>query len=169
MGCGENRFRLASAFRDLRSLTGNFAAGYKEDVHLKHHLLGVAAMFFMTMPHAYAQDAAFMGNAEAGATVFKKCQACHKVGPNARNGVGPVLNGVMGRAAATFAGYNYSAAMKKSGLVWDETTLATYLHAPRKLVPGTKMTFAGLPKDKDVTDLIAYLKQFDANGGHAAP
>jgi cytochrome c len=160
---------MASAFRNLRSLIGNFAAGYKEDSHLKHHLLAVAAMFFVAMPHAYAQDAAPMGDAEAGAAVFKKCQACHKAGPGAKNGVGPVLNGIVGRAAGTFPGYNYSAATKNSGLVWDETTLATYLHAPRKLVPGTKMTFAGLPKDKEVRDVIAYLKQFDANGGRAAP
>lgn len=150
-------------------MTSNTAAELKEDAHLKYHLLGVAAIFFVAMPHAHAQDAASMGNVEAGATVFKKCQACHKVGPNARNGVGPVLNGVVGRAAGLSPGYNYSAAMKKSGLVWDETTLATYLHAPRKLVPGTKMTFGGLPKEKDVTDLIAYLEQFDASGGRAAP
>jgi cytochrome c len=160
---------MASAFRDLPSLTVNIADEYKEDAHLKYHLLGLTAMLLVATPHAYAQDAAPMGDTEAGATVFKKCQACHKVGPDARNGVGPVLNGVVGQAAGTSHGYNYSAAIKKSGLVWDETTLTTYLHAPRKLVPGTKMTFAGLPKDQEIIDVIAYLKLFDAHGNSAVP
>jgi cytochrome c len=59
--------------------------------------------------------------------------------------------------------------MRKSGLVWDEPTLTNYLHAPRKLVPGTKMTFPGLPKDQDIADVIAYLKQFNAEGQSATP
>lgn len=112
---------------------------------------------------AHALDAS-QGNAEAGATVFKRCMACHSVGPDAKNGVGPVLNGVVGRAAGVYPGYDYSAANKNSGLTWDEPTLATYLHAPRKLVPGTKMTFAGLSKDQEIADVIAYLKQFNAQG-----
>ncbi|MEP7173753.1 MAG: cytochrome c family protein [Aestuariivirga sp.] len=136
---------------------------------MKYHLLGVAAILFMATSHAHAQDAALLGDAEAGANVFKKCQSCHKVGPDAANSIGPVLNGIVGRAAGTVPGYHYSAATKDSGLVWDETTLKTYLHAPRKLVPGTKMTFSGLPKDKDIADVIAYLKQFDAQGQQANP
>jgi cytochrome c len=160
---------MASAFRDLPSLFDSFAAVHREDFQLKYHLFKAATILSVAMIPAHAQDAAPMGNTEAGAIVFKKCQACHKVGPDARNGVGPVLNGVVGQAAGTSPGYNYSAAIKKSGLVWDETTLTTYLHAPRKLVPGTKMTFAGLPKDQEIIDVIAYLKLFDAHGNRAVP
>jgi cytochrome c len=98
------------------------------------------------------------GDAKAGATVFAQCSACHAVGPTAQNNVGPVLNGVVGRAAGTFPGYRYSSAMRKSGLTWDEATLTQYLHGPDKLVPGTKMAFPGM-NDKDVADVIAYLKQ----------
>jgi cytochrome c len=140
---------------------------------MKHILCGVAiglitALSVTTIP-AQAQDTLPAGNAEAGAIVFKKCLVCHKVGPDATNGVGPLLNDVVDRPAGTFAGYNYSAAMRNSGLVWDEPTLTTYLHGPRKLVPGTKMTFPGLPKDQDIADVIAYLKGFKADGQPATP
>ncbi len=77
------------------------------------------------------------------------------------------LNGIVGRKAGTYPDYNYSSAIRDSGLVWDEPTLTTYLRAPRKVVPGTRMTFAGLKKDKDIADVIAFLKQFDANGTQA--
>jgi cytochrome c len=132
-------------------------------------LFGVAVCLFVAASPVQAQEAPSPGMAEAGATVFKKCLVCHKVGPEATNGVGPLLNGVVGRPAATYPGYNYSAAMRNSGLVWDEPTLTTYLHGPRKLVPGTKMTFPGLPKDQDIADVIAYLKQFNAAGEPATP
>jgi cytochrome c len=107
---------------------------------------------------AAAQDVA------AGKTVFNQCRACHKVGEKARNGVGPVLNGLFGRKAGTFKGYNYSSANKKSGLTWDEATFSEYIANPRKKMPGTKMAYGGLKSAKKVKDLIAYLKQFDADG-----
>ena len=131
-------------------------------------MLGLATAMLAAVGSAHAQDAS-PGNAAAGATVFKRCMACHAVGPDAKNEVGPVLNGVVGRAAGTYPGYDYSTANKTSGLTWDEPTLATYLHAPRKLVPGTKMTFAGLSKDQDIADVIAYLKQFKAQGHKFGP
>ena len=131
-------------------------------------MLGLATAMLAAVGSAHAQDAS-PGNAAAGATVFKRCMACHAVGPDAKNEVGPVLNGVVGRAAGTYPGYDYSTANKNSGLTWDEPTLATYLHAPRKLVPGTKMTFAGLSKDQDIADVIAYLKQFNAQGHKVGP
>jgi cytochrome c len=90
--------------------------------------------------------------------------ACHQIGTNAQNGIGPVLNGVVGRPAGVYPGYNYSAANKNSGLVWDEQTLARYLRAPAEIVPGTKMIFFGVRKTQDLVDIIAYLKQFDAAG-----
>jgi cytochrome c len=124
--------------------------------------IAVAAGMLLAVAPTYAQDASSSGRSDAGAIVFKKCMVCHQVGPNARNSVGPVLNGVVGRSAGTYPGYKYSRAMKNSGLVWDEETLMRYLHAPRKLVPGTKMSFVGLKKNQEAADVIAYLKQHGA-------
>jgi len=107
------------------------------------------------------------GDAEAGAKVFKKCRACHEIGPDAKNRVGPVLNGIIGQAAGEVPDYKFSDAMKNSGIVWDEAILTEYLMAPRKVVPGTKMTFVGLKKDKEIADVIAYLKSFDIDGNPA--
>jgi cytochrome c len=135
---------------------------------MKSTMLGLMTAILTAVGSANAQDLS-PGNAEAGAVVFRRCMACHKVGPDAVNGVGPVLNGVVGRAAGVYPDYSYSTANKNSGLTWDEPTLATYLHAPRKLVPGTKMTFAGLNKDQEIADVIAYLKQFNAQGQKVGP
>lgn len=126
-------------------------------------MLGLATAVLIGVGSAHAQDTLSV-NAEAGAIVFKRCMACHKVGPDAKNGVGPVLNGVVGRAAGEYSDYSYSSANKNSGLTWDEPTLTAYLRAPRKLVPGTKMAFAGLSRDREIADVIAYLQQFNAQG-----
>lgn len=107
---------------------------------------------------AQAQDAA------AGEKVFAVCKACHQIGENAKNGVGPELNGVIGRKAGSVPGYNYSAANKNSGLTWDEPTFSEYIKDPKAKVPGTKMAFAGLKDEKKINDLTAFLKQFDASG-----
>ncbi|MBE0689980.1 MAG: cytochrome c family protein [Anaerolineae bacterium] len=107
---------------------------------------------------AQAQDAA------AGEKVFAVCKACHQIGENAKNGVGPELNGVIGRKAGSVPGYNYSAANKNSGLTWDEPTFREYIKDPKAKVSGTKMVFAGLKDEKKVDDLTAFLKQFDASG-----
>src|SRR5579862_9430751 len=89
-------------------------------------------------------------DAAAGEKVFLKCRACHRIGEGAKNSIGPVLNGVVGRKAGTYPDYNYSEANKNSGLTWDEATLTEYLKDPRAKVPGTKMTFAGLSSEKDL-------------------
>src|SRR5271157_3529139 len=107
---------------------------------------------------ATAQDAA------AGEKVFAKCKICHQTGENAKNAVGPVLNGVVGRPAGSYPGYNYSEANKTSGITWDEANLKAYLKNPREKVPGTKMVFPGLPSDDDIANVIAYLKQFGPDG-----
>ena len=104
---------------------------------------------------AQAQDAA------AGEKVFAKCKACH-VADEDKNKIGPSLHGVIGRTAGTHEGFKYSPAMVdagKSGVVWDEPTLTKYLHDPKAMVKGTKMAFAGLKKDEDIANVIAYLKQ----------
>jgi cytochrome c len=107
---------------------------------------------------AAAQDAA------AGEKVFSKCKICHQIGEGAKNMVGPVLNGVVGRPAGAYAGYHYSDANKSSGITWDEATLKEYLKDPKAKVPGTKMVFPGLKSDDDITNVIAYLKQFGPDG-----
>jgi cytochrome c len=107
---------------------------------------------------AQAQDAA------AGEKVFAVCKACHQVGENAKNSVGPELNGLIGRHSGSVAGYSYSAANKNSGLTWDEATFREYIKNPKAKIPGTKMIYAGLKDEKKIDDLIAFFKQFDASG-----
>ncbi len=108
--------------------------------------------------------AAFAQDVENGADVFKKCRACHQVGEGAKNAVGPKLNGLFGRKAGSIEGFNYSDANKASGVVWEEKAFAKYIVDPKAAMPGNKMAFAGIKDEKDVADLIAYLKTFDADG-----
>lgn len=100
---------------------------------------------------------AMAGDVKAGAKVFKKCKACHVVDKE-KNKTGPHLVNLFGRTAGSLEGYKYSKAMKASGIVWDEETLTAYLRAPKKYIKGTKMAFAGLKKDADIENIIAYLK-----------
>ena len=100
----------------------------------------------------------------AGEKAFAVCKACHKVGEGAKNGVGPTLNGVVGRAAGAVGGYKYSDAMKNSGVTWDETNLAEYLKNPKAKIAGNKMVFPGVKDDTKLADIIAYLGQFNADG-----
>ncbi|MDS7594220.1 cytochrome c family protein [Agrobacterium tumefaciens] len=122
-------------------------------------LLLLSTPLFTLLPLAgHAQQ----GDANAGATVFRKCATCH-VADTDQNKVGPSLNGVFGRQAGTHPDFAYSAAMKDAGtggLVWDEATLRDYLHNPKSKIKGTKMAFVGLKNDKEIIDLMAYLKQF---------
>jgi cytochrome c len=111
--------------------------------------------------------AAHAGDPDAGAKVFKKCQACHAVGEGAVNRVGPQLNGLFARAAGTAPDYDYSEANKNSGIVWTEEIFAEYIRNPRGYIPGTKMIFAGLKKDQEIDDIIAFLHQFKADGTRA--
>lgn len=108
---------------------------------------------------------ALAGDAAAGETVFnQKCKVCHKIGEGATNFVGPELNGLIGRKTGSVEGYTYSDANKDSGITWDEAKLNDYLKNPKGVIPGTKMIFAGLPKDSDRDNLIAFLSQFGADG-----
>jgi len=107
---------------------------------------------------ALAQDAA------AGETSFKKCMPCHDVGDDAKNKVGPMLNGLAGRKSGTIEGFNYSDANKNSGIVWSEETFKDYIKDPRAKVPGTKMIFPGIKNEMEAGDLWGYLKQFKADG-----
>jgi cytochrome c len=101
---------------------------------------------------------------EKGATLFKQCAVCHKIGPGATNGVGPELNGLDGRHSGSVANYSYSDANKNSGIVWNEGTFKEYIKDPKAKIPGTKMIFAGIKNEQSAKDLWAYLKQFDGQG-----
>jgi cytochrome c len=95
-------------------------------------------------------------DAAAGESVFKKCASCHKL--DGADGVGPHLNGVVGRMHAAVAGYAYSEAMAAlSAEPWSPEALNAFLENPKQNMPGTKMAFAGLPKPEDRANLIAYL------------
>lgn len=100
----------------------------------------------------------------AGQKVFAVCKACHQVGEKAKNGVGPILNGVVGRPAGSVEGFKYSDAMKASGITWDEAALDEYLKDPKGKVPGNKMAYAGLKDDTKRANVIAYLSQIGADG-----
>jgi cytochrome c len=96
--------------------------------------------------------------AYSGEDTYKKCVACHTIDKGGRNGVGPNMHGVVGRAVASVEGYSYSASMKAKGGVWVEAALDAYLENPRKAVIGTKMSFAGLNNADERKALIEYLK-----------
>ena len=95
------------------------------------------------------------GDAAHGATVYHDCMICHSLD---RNSIGPKHRDVFGRKAGSVADYNYSAALKSSNIVWDETTLDQWLSNPQALVPGTKMMYS-VPEPRDRADLIAFLKE----------
>ena len=95
-----------------------------------------------------------------GAAVFRQCASCHQVGVNARGGFGPQLNGLFGRPAGSSADFAYSPAMKASGIVWNEQTLARFLADPDKAVPGTRMRFWGIGNQREMQALLAHLRSF---------
>ena len=111
-----------------------------------------------TMGMANAQDLA------AGEQSFRKCSPCHAVGEDAKNKVGPALNGLDGRKSGTIGDYSYSEANKKAEITWSEASFKDYIQNPMAKVPGTKMAFAGIKNEKEIGDLWAYLKQFKADG-----
>jgi cytochrome c len=120
--------------------------------------LTVALLAIAGAGEVRAQDAA------AGEKVFGVCKTCHQIGETAKNNVGPVLNGLIGRKAGSVAGYSYSAANKDSGVTWDEATFREYIKDPKAKIPGTKMIYAGLKDEQKTNDLVAFLKQFDGDG-----
>jgi cytochrome c len=118
----------------------------------------IAVVFVGSATTAAAQDVG------AGEQSFRKCLPCHSVGADARNKVGPVLNGLDGRKSGTIEGYSYSDANKNSGITWSVEAFKEYIKDPRARIPGTKMVFAGIKNEKEINDLWAYLSQFKANG-----
>jgi cytochrome c len=132
--------------------------GSEKGRRVMKYLVMAAMALAASTAAASAQDVA------AGEQSFKKCLACHSVGPGAKNKVGPELNGLDGRKSGTAEGFNYTEANKSAGITWGEATFKDYIKDPRAKVPGTKMVFAGIKNEKEVDDLWAYLKQFGPNG-----
>jgi cytochrome c len=113
---------------------------------------------------ASSASAALAQDAAAGKTSFNKCLACHAIGEDAKNKVGPELNGLDGRKSGTAPDYNYSDANKNSGITWNEAEFKEYIKDPKAKVPGTKMAFAGVKNEKEVSDLWAFISQYDKDG-----
>jgi cytochrome c len=120
-------------------------------------LVFTAAALAASIGVANAQDLA------AGEQSFRKCLPCHSVGEDARNKIGPILNGLDGRKTGTTE-YNYTEANKKADIVFAEDTFKEYIMNPMAKIPGTKMAFAGIKNETEIANLWAYLKQFKADG-----
>ena len=106
------------------------------------------------------QASAQSGDAAKGQRVFnQQCRACHTLEKGGAQPTGPNLHGVFGRKAGTAEGFAFSEAMVKSGIVWDDKTMAEYNRDPKGKVPGTKMVFNGVKQQGQLDDLVAYLKQ----------
>lgn len=119
-------------------------------------LLFAAAMGCTALSAAPPASAA--PDAKRGEAIYARCQACHAL---AFDRVGPRHCGLLGRHAGSLPDYGYSAALKRSAIVWDDKSLDRFLAAPMKAVPGTSMTYDGIPDRQERADLIAYLRQVD--------
>jgi cytochrome c len=126
--------------------------------------LALLAILVAAAPLAGAADPV-----EAGRTAFKRCANCHQVGPGARSGFGPQLNGIVGRRAGAAPDFAYSPAMKRAGFVWDERRLAAFLRDPDAVVPGNRMRFWGFMSERQVRELVAYLGSLQVAAPVASP
>ena len=124
----------------------------------------IAGLLIDALGLSLAGPALADGDPAKGKKVFRKCKACHTVGDKAKNKIGPILNGIIDNEIASVEGVKYSKAFlakKEEGFVWTVEVLDTYLAKPRTLIKGSKMSFAGLRKEKDRADVIAYLQTFE--------
>lgn len=121
---------------------------------MKYALIVLALL--LSTPSAFAA-----GDAEAGGKLFAKtCGGCHSVGEGARGGFGPELNGIIGRPAGVTTDYQYSDAMKNSGVVWTRDKLAAYIEDPKAVVSGTRMIFWGISDREKIENILLYLETF---------
>jgi cytochrome c len=120
---------------------------------IKTRVLPAAVLAFL--------NSAGAADIDAGKSTFEhRCASCHAIGPSARGGFAPQLNGIVGRRAASTTDFNYSPAMRKSGIVWTEKNLARFVNGPGDVVPGTSMRFWGISNEQQVANLLAYLRTF---------
>lgn len=121
---------------------------------MKYALIVLALL--LSTPSAFAA-----GDAEAGGKLFAKtCGGCNSVGEGARGGFGPELNGIIGRPAGVTTDYQYSDAMKNSGVVWTRDKLAAYIEDPKAVVSGTRMIFWGISDREKIENILSYLETF---------
>jgi cytochrome c len=126
-----------------------------------------AAYFVVPLAGICAPATVWAADPASGPQAFKVCTACHMVGPNAKNRIGPPLNGVAGKKWGSADGFAYSENLKAGGAggkVWDDAALNDYLEDPKRLAPQGKMAFGGVKEEAKRADIIAYLKQFDEAG-----
>jgi cytochrome c len=122
---------------------------------MRSGLLAIAAIVVAATAPVTAQDAS------KGEAVFKRCRACHAIGPAAQNKAGPVLTGIVGKKIASVPGFNYSDALKEEaakGGVWTEAKLTAFLQSPDTAIPNNVMAFPGIKNPSDLNDLVAFLK-----------
>lgn len=120
-------------------------------------LLSAATSLAAATFPAAAQDAELVANGEK---IFKRCAACHMVGPDAKNRVGPELNDLIGRTAGSLEDYKYTDAMieaGETGLVWDDQTIEAFIADPKAMVKGNKMAFIGVKNPRDRASVVAYI------------
>jgi cytochrome c len=122
--------------------------------------IGTTALVATLIVGGLAASAAAAGNAARGKEVFQRCTVCHSLAAG-ENGIGPSLHGLFGRKAGTVPDYNFSKAMRNSGIVWNETALQKFLADPQAAVPGTKMESGAVDNPQALDDLLAYLKAPD--------
>lgn len=128
-------------------------------LRLSYAYIAVLALFATSV----SATAAEIGDAENGQKVYAKCKGCHQIGADAKNRIGPHLNLLFGRRAASLEGFAYSNAFKRAGaggLEWHADTLDAFLENPRKITSGTRMSFRGLKDAQDRADVIAYLRTY---------
>lgn len=124
-----------------------------------HHKGNIMKLVTITLSTLLALNVAALaeGDIKKGKKVFKKCAACHTV-KEGKHKLGPSLFGIFGRTAGSVEGVKYSDAMIASGIVWDEDNMREFLTKPKDYIKGTSMAFGGIKKEKQLDDLIAYLK-----------
>lgn len=115
-------------------------------------VVGAAVVVFVAASTAPVRAA----DPEKGKAVFEQCAACHSLGDSGDYD-GPTLKGVIGRKAGSLEDYRYSAAMKRSDVTWDATTLDKYIMDPQAFIPGNRMAFAGIADRAERDDLIAFV------------
>lgn len=128
-------------------------------------MVTLRTLVFAALAGGFAQMGAAepLGDAENGEKLYRRCASCHAIGAGAKNRIGPQLNGIFGRTAASVEGFKYSKAFERAGakgLEWHAEELAAFLENPKQLVPGTRMNFRGLKSESERVDVIAYLRQF---------
>jgi cytochrome c len=122
------------------------------------------AVLLVGLPICAASSPALAQDAAAGEISFSRCLGCHAIGPDAKNKIGPQLNGIDGRRCGSVAGYNYSTANKDCTFDWNEAEFVDYIRDPRAKIPGTRKSISGIRDHGEARNLWAYLRQFGADG-----